>query len=225
MLLGVLVHACAYRVVAGPLKPLATGNQGGEVQDDGTVIYRLDRLEVSLKPMSDEELNRQFPQTTGPGRKSLNPYTYGDWKPDGASQVPPRFSVFLLEVENYEFPKVLLNPLQMRIESQNGRTYRPLSFQMLREYYYPYNTAYAGNASARFESRTDRLKSTMYPVEEYIFSGNSRSGYVVFPPLHDDVRQIEVYLGPILLRFDYKNEPIETKNLVFNYRRQVQRLQ
>ena len=31
------------------------------VSDDGTVVYVRDRLEISVRPMTDEELNRQFP--------------------------------------------------------------------------------------------------------------------------------------------------------------------
>ena len=224
---GILVYSCAYRLVADPLAPLDEREQGegSEVSDDGTVTYHIDRLRISLKPLSDEELNRQFAHVSGEGRLSTNPYTFGDWKPEGASRTPSRFTVFLLEVENYAFPKVLLHPLKMSIHAQNGRTFEPYSFEVLREYYYPYNVGYAGNSSTRFEYRKDLLRRTMFPVEEYVFAGTTLEGYVVFPPLHDDVRRIAVHLSEVGLRFDFRNEPTESRDLVFNFQRAVRREQ
>ena len=225
LLLLFFVSGCAYRLVTGPLMPLDESGQdeGSQVSDDGTVTFHIERLRISLKPMSDAELNRQFPNRSGAGKLSTNPYTFGDWVPEGEERTPSRFTVFFLEVENYAFPKVLLHPLEMTVHSPNGRLYKPHSFAILREYYYPYNRGFAGNESNRFEARKDLFRRTMYPADEYVFSGMSQSGYVVFPKLHDDVHRIAVHLNGIALRFDYKNDPTETKDLVFHYRRDVRR--
>ena len=103
------------------------------------------------------------------------------------------------------------------------RVYDPLGFGVLREYYYPYNRAYAGNAGARFRTRKDLLKGTMYPSDEYVFAGLSEKGYVVFPPLHDDVQRISIHLNQIGLRFDFRDEATHTRDLVFNFEREVHR--
>lgn len=225
LLLVLTLSSCAYRLVPGPLIPLDETGQGEGcvVSDDGTVTYHIERLRISLKPMSDEELNRQFADQSSAGGRSTNPYTYGDWTPEGESRVPVRFTVFLLAVENYNYPKVLIHPEKMSVHTQNSRVYDPLGFGVLREYYYPYNRAYAGNAGARFRTRKDLLKGTMYPSDEYVFAGLSEKGYVVFPPLHDDVQRISIHLNQIGLRFDFRDEATHTRDLVFNFEREVHR--
>jgi len=61
-LLVVASVGCSYRYYAGELQPLSESQQGEnrEVADDGTVTYKQARLSISLRPMSDEEVNRQF---------------------------------------------------------------------------------------------------------------------------------------------------------------------
>ena len=62
LIIGVLVlFGCGYRLVAGPLVVNDTEQVSGmRVSDDATVTYIKERLEVSLRPLTDEELNRQF---------------------------------------------------------------------------------------------------------------------------------------------------------------------
>ena len=124
LLAGWLAGACAYRLVPGPLVPLQEDRQGqgSEVADDGTVTYHIERLRISLRPLQDEELNRQFPYLSAGGKFSVNPYTYGNWIPEGAARTPTRFTIFMLKVENYAFPKVIVNPQSMHLRAQNGRT-------------------------------------------------------------------------------------------------------
>lgn len=218
---------CGYRLAAGPLRPLSESGQGqgAAVADDGAVTYHIERLKISLRPVFDDELNRQFPQLSQEGRRSTNPYTFGDWKPEGMNRTPSRFTVFLLAVENYAFPKVIVNPLKASVQAENGRTYTAYSFQELKEYYYPYNRAYAGNQNADFKARTDVLRRTMYPADQMVFAGQSQEGYVVFPRLHDDVRGIAVHLKGIALRFDFRNESTETADLAFYFQREAWREQ
>ena len=72
-----LVAGCGHYVVPGKFEPAeVTQQQSAEgtqmqVQDDGTVTFVQNRLEVSVRPMTDEELNRQYPSqsnnASGPG--------------------------------------------------------------------------------------------------------------------------------------------------------------
>ena len=207
-----------------PFGEEALGGAGGiEVADDGTVTHNIERLRVSLRPMTDDELNRQFPPHAHGGKLSDNPYTYGTWIPEGQTRTPAKFTVFFLQVENYEFPKVLVKPLRTIMTSQNRRIYEPYSFAVLKELYYPYNRAYAGNSGAQFREWISRLRNTMYPEEEDVFAGQSLEGYLVFPRLHDDVLQVAVEVNGVVLRFDYKNEPSDTADLVYNFQREVRR--
>ncbi|HID11129.1 MAG TPA: hypothetical protein EYP17_07490 [Candidatus Latescibacteria bacterium] len=211
--------ALGYRYFPGPVQPVPEEAQekGVVVMDDGTVKHSIGRLEIDIRPMTDEELNRQFPTAT---RKGVNPYTYGYWRPSGEEWTPSRFTVFRLKVKNYEFPKIEVDPLKAEIVASNGRRYRPFSILELENYFYRYAIGYAGNKYGEFRERMDILNSTLYEKVP-IFSGQEREGYIVFPPLHPDVRDFTVYLREVVLRFDYRNEPLETVDLSFHFQREV----
>ncbi|RKY65211.1 MAG: hypothetical protein DRP99_00595 [Candidatus Latescibacterota bacterium] len=219
---SVILAGCGYRLYGGPLRPLDEAYQGPNVQvaDDGTVTHVLGRLEISLRPMTDEELNHQFASASNRGKFSTNPYTYGNWKPMGAKRTPNRFTVFRLTVKNYAYPKVFVDPGKMLMVAENGRRYRSLSLEDLREYYYPFALAYAGNAYSQFEERMDILKRTLY-FPNPVFSGQKREGYVVFPPLDDDVRRVTVYVKDVGLKFDAWGRPIEKVDLKFRFEREL----
>lgn len=223
-LLSILVacNGCAYRVVVGPLRP--AGEQGSmRVADDGTVTYVNGRLEIALRPMLSDELNRQFASASGSGRESTNPYTYGDWLPAGQVTPPPRFTVFRLTVKNYEFPKVLVDPSAIIIRSQNRRTYTALTFDLLKEYYAPYNTAYAGRNYKDYDERKDILRQTLFPEKHFLFSGQELEGYVVLPVVHEDVTALTVTLKGVALRFDAWGLPTETVDVDYRFERTVGR--
>lgn len=223
--LGLVLSGCTYRYRVGSLQPLREKQGPGmRVLDDGTVLYVYERLEIGLRPIPDEELNRRFPGQSHRGKESTNPFTYGNWVPRGEQLTPQRFTVFRLSVKNYTYPKMLVNPYKMTITSQNNRIYSPLNVAQLKEYYLPYVTGYAGNPYAKYKERTDILERTLYPPKEFIFSGQERSGYVVFPPLDEDVRQITVRIEDIALRFDSWGRPVETLDLEYHFQRDVDRI-
>lgn len=219
-----------YRHFAGPIVP-DPGAGGGEyvVGDDRSITYLKDRLEVVLLPLTAEVLNRQFPgesstakgfRQPNPYAVARNPYTYGDWKPPGEEQAPERFTVFLLKVKNYAYPKVRIDPDNISILAPNGRRYQALSLSALVEYYWPYAVAYAGNSRSSFTGRRDLLNRTLYN-RDFVFSGQEKEGYVVFPIIDRDVEEFEVVIGEMLLRFDYKGEPVEKVDVPYRFRREV----
>ena len=116
-------HRLGMRHFAGPIQPAAE-QQSAELSigDDRSITYTQGRLEVNLRPLTDEILNRQFAAHSpdkssfylNPYEMELNPYTYSDWNPPEHSWAPVRFTVFSLKVKNYEFPKVWLNPEKSR---------------------------------------------------------------------------------------------------------------
>ena len=202
--------------------PVPTAQQAGGmvVEDDGTIVYTQDRLDIAVRVLSDEFLNRQFPGQSNRGPKSTNPYTYGNWKPWGEQQAPRRFTVLLVRVKNYAYPKVLLDPDRMWITTANDRSYSVLDPGLLNDHFGPYLGAYDGQSHRSYREMTDTLNRTLLKAD-YVFSGQEVMGYVVFPALHDDVEAFAVNVMDLAVRFDYKSEPIETLDLVYRFEREV----
>ena len=223
----------SYRYYAGDLKPLnqELQGEGRTVADDGTVTYRQERLEISLRPMSDDELNRQFGAYSKQGARSTNPYTFGNSKLFRTGETPQRFTIFRLRIENYEYPKVYLNPMKIHLTTGNGRKYYALSYEQLYVYFRRYsgggqgnvNSGIAGNEFSRWRSRIDLLKRTMFP-DQNIFSAQERDGYIVFKPLAPDVSRVTIHIPDIVVRFDYKDDPTETADVTAEFQRQVGRI-
>jgi hypothetical protein len=44
---------------------------------------------------------------------------------------------------------------------------------------------------------------------------------VIFPALHPDVSDIEVQVFDVVLRFDFRNEPVETTSISYNFIRDI----
>jgi hypothetical protein len=190
------------------------------VADDGTVTFAQDRFEVRLKPMTDEELNRQFFNNSQSGPKSTNPYTFGNTVFWGTDEEKQRFTVFRVSVKNYAYPKVKIDPSKIVVKAGNKREYWSLNFEQLDTYYRAYAIGYRGNEYARYQERRDLLRRTMLKNEE-IFSGQEAEGFVIFPALHPDVSDIEVQVFDVVLRFDFRNEPVETTSISYNFIRDI----
>lgn len=227
--LGGCDYRLGYRHFSGPIVPAPGQEARYVVGDDHSITYVRDRLEITLLPLTAEMLNRQFatqsnsPQgffRPNPYSTPANPYTYGDWKPPGGEQAPARFTIFLLRVKNYAFPKVRIDPENIEIAAGNGRRYQAVNFSALVEYYWPYAVAYAGNAYSLFKERRDLLLRSLFK-DDMIFSGQEAEGYVVFPPLEHDVEAFTVWIRQMALRFDYRNEPIETVDIPYQFARKV----
>ncbi|MEW6750794.1 MAG: hypothetical protein AB1505_07425 [Candidatus Latescibacterota bacterium] len=226
LLLGLLCWggwSCGYRYYAGPLQPRDTQAEAMEVADDGTVTFTQDRFEVRLRPMAEDELNRLFAARSQSGPASTNPYTYGDTKFRGVDEGKQRFAVFQLGVKNYAYPKVRIDPARILLRAANGREYWSLSFQQLDGYFRPYAIGYQGNEYSRYQERRDLLRQTMF-TDADIFSGQEAEGFVVFPSLHPDVGLIDVEVQDVIMRFDFRNEPVETQDLVYRFTRDIGRI-
>lgn len=208
------------RRFATPPEPVPQQDEAMTVLDDGAIVYAKDRLEISLQVLDDGFLNRQFAANSRKGAASTNPYTYGDWKPWGQDWTPQRFTVVLLKVKNYEYPKVFIDPAQLAITTSNNRVYHALNSGQLEDYFSPALWAYAGNQRRQFEDTTDLLKRTVYPPD-MVFSGQELTGYIVFPVLHKDVSNFTVNVSDMAVRFDYQGEPVETLDLAFKFQREI----
>lgn len=220
------LYGCGYyEYYAKPLWPASDTEQsaGMHVSDDGSVTFTKERLEISVRPITDEELNRQFASVSEGGVKSTNPYTYGDWKDGETSRTPQRFTVFKVKIKNYAYPKVYVDPMKAVLIAGNSRTYRPLSLGELEAYYFPYAVGHAGNTYRQYEERKDIMKKTQL-TDDMIFSGQEHEGFIVFPRLHHDVKRIRFLLEDVALRFDFRGEPIETADVTYLFQRDAGRV-
>jgi len=219
-----LLSSCAYRPYAGDVRPLGEEQQasGVTVADDGTVTHTQGRLEIRLRPMSDEELNRQFVGNSQQGARSTNPYTFGNSEYFMTGETPRRFTVFKLSVKNYEYPKVQVAG-DIVLESANGRKFYALTLEQLDAYYRIYAQGYRGNEYFDYKRRRDIIKRTSFPKKDVIFSGQEAEGYIVFKPLLDDVQKITATIDDIVVRFDYRGEPMESIGATFLFERDIGR--
>ena len=233
LLVGLLFPGCSYRYYAEDLKPMSEAEQGANktVADDGTVSYRQARLEISVRPMTDEELNRQFSAYSNEGPDSRNPYTFGNSTYFRTGDTPQRFTVFRMYVSNYEYPKVYLDPKKVYITTSNGRKYYALRREQLSIYYRRYvgsgtggsEPGTPGNARYIWQERDGILNRTMFPDEE-VFSAQTNEGYLVFKPLAPDVNELTVHIPDVVVRFDYKGDPIEDVDVETHFEREVGRI-
>jgi hypothetical protein len=205
------------------LQPVAEQVEGMAVNDDGSITYSLDRLAINLKPMTDAELNRQFPAASTGGAASVNPYTFGDWKVPGEDWTEPRFTVLQLKLSNYQYPKVVVDPVKATIHSTNNRVYRALTYSQLYDYFRTFWQGRTGQGRVDFKNRTSILRQSMYTEPTTVFSGSEQEGYLVFPALDDDVTKIQLDLEGIAVRFDFSGAAVETIDLSFSFERDVLR--
>ena len=228
-----LLTGCSYRYYAEALRPLSEAEQGEHktVADDGTVTYTQGRLEVSLRPMTDEELNRQLPSFSREGANSRNPYTFGNSTWFRTGETPQRFTVFRAFISNYQFPKVYLDPESIYITTSNGRKYYALTREQLWVYYHRYvgggfggnAPGVTGNAHSVWTERDAILRSTMFP-DELVFSAQEKGGYLVFKPLAPDVEVLTVHLPGLVVRFDSWENPVEKVDVVMHFEREIGRV-
>ncbi len=216
LVLLLMLSSCG-RYFPGALKPMDNQAAGMTVNDDGSITYNRDRLAITLKPMTDAELNRLAATSSD---LSVNPYTFGNLTATGDDWTPQRFTVFRLEVGNYQFPKIKIDPLNSRITTANSRKYWSFSYAQLYNYFRAYWLGRTGQGRIKFQHRTDLLKRTLYS-DAMVFSGSDEEGFLVFPHLDDDVREIQVHIADIAVRFDYAELPVETLNLSFSFQRDI----
>lgn len=215
---------CSYRPYAGPLKPSPEAAQGENmtVADDGSITYTHGRLELRLRRLTDDELNRQFgggQVSTGP--QATNPYTFSDAEDFYTGEKRQRFAVFKLSLKNYEYPKVRLDG-DIVLESDNGRKYYALTMRQLDRYFRAYAVGYRGIEYNAYKGRRAILVNTAFPRED-IFSGQETEGLIVFRPLAEDVGQMTVTVKDVIIRFDFRGEPAESLDVSYRFERDLGR--
>ena len=117
------------------------------------------------------------------------------------------------------------------VEEGPSRKYYALTLDQLIVYYRRYQggghggsePGIPGIARYDFNERRSSLLRTLYP-DEVIFSAQEKEGYVVFEPLAPDVSAVTVQVSDVVIRFDYRSDPIETIDVSARFRRDIGRV-
>ena len=198
---------CGYSYYAEPLRPLESQDfPAWRCRTTESVHYTQGQAGGSRA--ADDRGRAQPALPLGLGlRASARPIPTPSATPSGRSSNPDeRFTVFLLSVKNYEYPKVYVDPARASLSTPttDGST-GPLTSCSCPTTTAPTAQGYRGNEHARFRERTDRLNRTMFP-KEMIFSGQELEGFLVFRSLHSDVANLTLTIHGAVTRFDYRNE-------------------
>jgi len=201
--------------------------EGYTLEEDGTVVYQRQGMKVTMKFISDEELNAAFPEHSNKGEASTNPYTYGNWIDPDLGYTPNRFTVFMVTVHNYTLPKINLNPAAALLTSDRGdqlhvyvreaKEIGHLSF----EDYYRERMGSSGVEQARFDERMGLIRQTLY-VDGKVFKGDMKEGFLAFDPLDPRVKKIQLTLKDFVLRYDANDWPAELVDLTFPFDRRIE---
>lgn len=214
------------------LAPLDEGSpiEGAQytVQEDGTVSYEWSGMRVEVKPMTDDELNEMFPDESTKGKYSTNPYTYGNWIDPRLGYTPNRFTVFRVSIFNRTFPKVMIDPSEVILETDRGEFHRSYGIsssavQNNFENYYRSRRGQSGNEFYRFELRMGTVRSNNYEEEQPVFKGENYGGFIVFNPVDPKTETVVLTIKEFVLQFGAFDRPEDVVDLRFEFDHSVER--
>ena len=81
----------------------------------------------------------------------------------------------------------------------------------------------SGNAYATWNERDAILRNTMFP-DRPVFSAQESEGYLVFKPLAPDVEELTVHVPGVVVRFDFKGDPVEAVDVAMRFEREIGRI-
>jgi hypothetical protein len=202
--------------------------EGYSLEEGGTMVYQQPGMKVTVKAVTDEELNAMYPQHSENGKASTNPYTYGNWVDPDLGYTPNRFTVFTVTVHNYTLPKINLDPAQARLTTDRGGQLlayltgagEGLEDHLNFEDYYRSRMGHTGVEENRFAERMGLVRQTLY-VDGKAFKGDVKEGFLAFDPLDPRVKKVRLELRNFVLAYDANNWPAETIDLIFPFTRQI----
>ena len=203
--------------------------EGYSLEEDGTMVYQQPGMKVTVKAVTDEELNAMYPRHSQNGKASTNPYTYGDWKDPELGYTPNRFTVFTVTVHNYTMPKINLNPAEVALTSDRGHQLKAFLTEAGEsqdnpnfEDYYRERMGRTGVEENRFLERMGLVRQTLY-VDGKAFKGDVKEGFLAFEPLDPLVKKVRLELRNFVLAYDANDWPADTADLIFPFTRQVEK--
>lgn len=227
-LLGCAAIAPPKVQVRSQLIPLSEElGQGHSLEEDGTMVYQQQGMKVTVKFITDQELNDMYPEHSQNGAASTNPYTYGNWVDPELGYTPNRFTVFKVTVHNYAMPKINLNPIEALLISNRGDQLKAYMREAGEsennpsfEDYYRERMGRTGVEENRYVERIGRVRQTLY-VNGRAFKGDVKEGFLVFDPLDPRVKNVQLVLKNFVLAYDANDWPAELVDLTFPFQRTI----
>ncbi len=231
LLAGVLLCGCAglipprlgYQVRMAPVLPEGRGDYSIDYQDSAVVFSKEGAL-IKIRPMTDDELNVQYPPLFD-GRH-VNPYTSSARDPL-KGYIAPRFTVFQVTVINMTYAKIELDPAKVELITDAGEDFRyydagreganPLGGNSFAKYYKT-ELGISGNEKELSLERMGIVYKTIFHRSRPVFRDDKRTGMIVFDPLTEDVRAINLRINDFVLSFDANNNPQQTIDIEFSFK-------
>lgn len=196
------------------------------IEEDSSITFNKEGLRINVRYLSDDELNARYPENSKKREFSTNPFTYGNWVDPVLGYTPNRFTVFLISIHNPVLPKTELDPARVALWTDRGErlNYYGISKEESDnnfEEYYIYLRGPGGNERYRFEERQGIIKEELYRKDRKVFKGQDYHGFIVFAPLHDDVKEVELRIDDFVTRFNEFNLPSQMIDIKFKFQRTV----
>ena len=190
--------------------------------DDSSTVFSKEGLLVKVRHLTDHELNERFPPLYD-GR-FVNPYSF-EARDSEKGYVPPRFTVFDVEVINSTYSKVEFDPAKAIMVSA-GETYR--YYDPGREgaiildgnsfgKYYRTELVTAGNEREIDLELMAIIFKTVHHRHRPIFNGDSRQGLLVFDPLPEENDEILLRFNEFVLSRDAAGNPDNMIDIDFHF--------
>ena len=208
--------------------PEMENREGYRVGEDGSVTFDRKGLRITVKYLSDKEMNAQFPDVSHLGKFSVNPFTYGNWRDPTLGYTPNRFTVFLVRVHNPVLPRVKLNPRKAILTTDRAEELtwytprREVESKNCFEDYYILRRGSTGNDMYRYDQRMGIVRQTAYHPEHPVFKGGDYEGYLAFDPLDPRVKKVRLTIRDFILRFDEFDHPSEMTDVEFGFARKIE---
>lgn len=178
---------------------------------DSAAVFRMDGLVVEARYLSRQRLDAEYAKESS-GRVNLNPFTYGTRIDNDLGYAPDRFTVFEIEVNNVGRPKVAFDPGQAVLETDRGDRLRPWGIrkgeaaQTFEEYYRAQRNS-GGNDQEWYRQRMAIVERDLCRAGPLLFKGQRQQCKLIFDLLHEEVRQVRLQLGGLVIGFDANGLP------------------
>ena len=218
---GLLPPELIYDLHVDPVLPEGRGDYTIDLEDSA-MVFSKEGLLIRLRHLQDDELNERFPPLYD-GRH-INPYTRSDLDPE-KGYIPPRFTVFEVEVVNLTYSKIEFDPAKAMMES-GGETFR--YYDPGREgavvlggnsftKYYKMELGTSGNEREINLERMGIIYKTVFHRHRPIFREDRQKGMLVFDPLQPENEELVLTFHDFVLSFDASGNPEETFDVEFHF--------
>jgi len=223
-------QAIKYQAILTPTEGQKASREEAQYvsSEDGTISYEIPGLRIEVKPMTDDELNQMFPDESTRGKYSTNAYTYGDWVDPRLGFTPNRFSVFKVTIYNRTYPKVMLDPSEVKLETNRGQYLQSYGISAAAdqnnfENYYRSRRGQSGNEFYRFELRMGAVRSYNFEEEQPVFKGENYGGFIVFDPVEQETETVHLTLKDFTFRFGAFDNSIDSEDLKFTFKHKIEK--